>query len=96
MHLISTNFCREYYETPILQGCCQHYRVHFEFIRPSNVRRHQDSDLDKAVENTQKLYSVRNTDEPLQLRVRSVPSICTPCILNIGTCENSSHTDAWK
>ena len=89
-------FCREYYKTPVLQGCCQHYRVHFEFIQPCDVRRHQDSDLDKAVENTQKLYSVCNTDEPLQLKVRSVPCLCPPCIQDNGPCENSAQTDPWK
>ena len=31
-------FCREFYQTPVLKGCCQHYRVHFEFIRPCDVR----------------------------------------------------------
>ena len=89
-------YCREFYETPVLHGCCQHYRVHFEFIRPSDMRCHQDSDLDKAIENTQKLYSVRNTDQPLQLKVRSVPCLCTPCIQESGQCENYSHTDPWK
>ena len=90
-------FCREFYETPILQGhYCQHYRVHFEFIRPCDVRRHQDSDLDKAVEHTQKLYSVRNTNLPLQLRVRSVPCLCSACIHETGRCENYRHTDPWK
>ena len=90
-------FCREYYETPILKGCCQHYRVHFEFIRPCDVRRHQDSDLDKAVEHTQTLFSVRNTNQPLQLKVRSVPCLCSGCIRDDGTpCENSGQTDPWR
>ena len=53
-------------------------------------------DLDKVVENTQKLYSVRNTDQPLQLKVRSVLCLCPPCISDHGTCENSLQTDPWK
>ena len=60
-------FCRECYQTKITPGCCQHYRVEFEFVRPCHVRRHQDSDLDKAVEHTHKIYSVRNTPDPLKL-----------------------------
>ena len=89
-------FCREFYQTPVLQGCCQHYRVHFEFICPCDVRRHQDSDLDKAVENTHKIYSVRNTPEPLQLKVRSVPCLCPQCIHENGPCQNAAHADPWK
>ena len=90
-------YCREYYQTPVLQGCCQHYRVEFEFIRPSDVRRHQDCDLDEAVEGTQSIYSVRNTAEPLQLKVRHVPCLCPPCIKDDGSeCLNSDHTDPWK
>ena len=89
-------FCREFYQTNIRPGCCQHYRVEFEFVRPCDVRRHQDSDLDKAVEHTHKIYSVRNTPEPLQLKVRSVPCLCPPCVSQIGTCLNSTHTDPWK
>ena len=88
--------CREYYQTPILKGCCQHYRVEFEFIRPSDIRRHQDSDLQEAVPKTHQIYSVRNTSEPLRLKVRHVPCLCPPCVSMVGECLNSSHTDAWR
>ena len=90
------NYCREFYQTPRLEGCCQHYRVEFEFIRPCDVRRHHDADLDQAVPQTQELYSVRNTAEPLQLKVRSVPCLCPPCIKDEGECLNYSHTDPWR
>ena len=87
--------CREQYQTPKLDQC-QHYHVKFEFVRPSDVRRHHDADLDQAVPKTQQLYSVCNTPEPLTLKVRSVPCLCLPCIQDKGVCLNASHTDPWK
>ena len=89
-------YCKEYYETPRLTNCCQHYRVEFEFIRPSDIRRHHDCDLDTHVEKTQELYSVRNTTQPLQLKVRNVPCLCIPCIKDEGQCLNSEFTDPWR
>ena len=88
--------CREFYQTPIIKGSCQHYRVEFEFMTPSDIRRHQDSDLDQAVPQTHQIYSVRNTTEPLKLKVRHVPCLCMPCITEEGDCLNSSHTDPWR
>ena len=44
-------YCRDHYQTPKLD-CCQHYRVEFQFIRPCDVRRHQDCTLEDAVEKT--------------------------------------------
>ena len=89
-------YCREYYQTPKLD-ICQHYRVEFQFIHPSDVRRHHDCDLDQHVPNTHHLYSVRNTPEPLKLKVRSVPYLCPPCIHDDGSeCLNADYTDAWK
>ena len=52
--------------------------------------------MDHAVPQTQKLYSVHNTPEPLQLKVRAVPCLCPVCITEEGDCENSEHTDPWK
>ena len=90
-------YCREFYQTPRLENTCQHYRVEFEFIHPSAVRRHQDCDLDKPVENTHSIYSVRNTPEPLSLKVRNVPCLCPPCIKNNGEeCLNSLFADPWR
>ena len=91
-------FCREFYQTKIVPGCCQHYRVEFEFVRPCDVKRHQDSDFDKAVDHTQQIYSVRNTPEPLKMKVRTVPCLCPPCISDDPEtiCMNSSHTDPWE
>ena len=60
------------------------------------MRRHHDADLDQAVPKTQALYSVRNTPEPLTLKVRSVPCLCDPCIEDKGQCLNASRTDPWK
>ena len=90
-------FCREHYQTTTIKGACQHFRVEFEFVRLSDVRRHQDSDLDKAVDGTHEIYSVRNTPEELTLKVRHVPCLCPPCIEDNGEeCLNSSHTDPWR
>ena len=90
------NFCRNYYETPEVNDCCQHYRVQFEFIRPSHIRRSQDCDLDKAVDGTQSIYSMRNTPHPLELKVRHVPCLCRLCIVEQGTCCNAEHADPWR
>ena len=91
------NYCKQYYETPRLDNCCQHYRVEFEFIHPSDIRCHHDADLDHAVPHTQELYSVRNTPEPLKLKVRSVPCLCKACIDDSGAeCLNSAYTDPWR
>ena len=90
-------YCKEFYQTPRLDDCCQHYQVEFQFIRPSDIRRHQDADLDEAVHGTHDLYSVRNTAEPLTLKVHSVPCLCLPCIEDNGEeCLNSAHTDPWR
>ena len=88
-------YCKDHYKTPEVHGC-QHYRVQFQFLHPSDVRRHQDCDLDQVVENTHKIYSVRNTSQPLQLKVHAVPCLCNSCITEIGDCLNADHTDAWK
>ena len=61
-------YCKEHYQTLQMTGC-QHYRVEFEFIRPSDIRRHQDNNLDEAVPKTHQIYSVHNTLEPLTLKV---------------------------
>ena len=63
------NYCRESYQTPVLTDCCQHYRVKFQFIRLSDISRHQDCDLDTHVDGTHKIYSVCNTPEPVTLMV---------------------------
>ena len=90
-------FCREYYQTPVMPHCCQHYRVEFDFMCPCHVRRHQDSDLDKPVEHTHQIYSVCNTPEPLKLKVRSVPCLCPSCLSHDGNeCLNSMQTDPWQ
>ena len=90
-------FCREQYQMQILQGpCCQHYRVEFKFVCPCDVKRHQDSELDQAVEHMHQIYSVRNTPEALKLKVRSVPCLCPPCLAHDGAqCLNYMHTDPW-
>ena len=90
-------FCKEEYETPQgSPGCCQHYRVMFQFIRPSDVRRHHDCMLDEAVQGTHSIYSVRNTPDPLRLKVRNVPCLCANCIADNGDkCDNDEFADAW-
>ena len=91
------NYCREFYETPDLEeDCCQHYKVKFQYVRPSDIRRHNNADLDTHVEGTHDLYSVRNTKEPLELKVRKVPCLCEACIKEEGECLNKEYTDPWK
>ena len=89
--------CKEEYETPPASpGTCQHYRVVFQFLWPSDVRRHHDCDLDQAVAGTRSMYSIRNTPEPLKLKVRHTPCLCQPCIADNGeNCRNSLYTDPW-
>ena len=90
-------YCRDYYQTTRTPGCCQHYHVAFKFIRPSDIRRHEDADLDQAFPGTHNLYSVCNTPEALTLKVRSIPCLCRACILDNGEeCMNSEHADPWK
>ena len=90
-------YCVHYYQTPKLTNCCQHYRVEFQYIRPSDVRRHQDCDLDSHVDKTQSIYSVRNTSQPLHLKVRNVPCLCPPCIRDDGEeCYNKDYSDPWR
>ena len=90
--------CKEEYETPPAEsGKCQHYRVKFQFLKKNQIRRHQDCDLDQAVEGTLSMYSVRNTPHPLQLKVRNTPCLCPPCIADDGgTCRNATFTDPWR
>ena len=88
--------CKEYYETKDNNTSkCQHNKIYFEYITPSDVRRHQDSDI-KTVEGTSTFYSVRNTSETLHLQSREVPCICKPCRTNSGQCLNPTYTDEWK
>ena len=43
-------YCKTDYETPeMTKGKCQHYRVVFQFLTPSDIRRYQDCTLDEAV-----------------------------------------------
>ena len=91
-------FCQTDYETPPAPaGTYQHYRVMFQYLRPSDVHRHQDCNLDQAVPGTMKIYSVRNTEYPFKLKLRSVPCLCSSCVLENGDpCNNSSYTDNWQ
>ena len=91
-------YCKEEYETkPAPEGTCQHDRVIFQFLRPSDIRRHQDCTLEKAIPGTMSIYSVRNTPNPLELKVRNIPCLCPPCIQDNGLpCENSLYTDPWR
>ena len=89
--------CRDHYKETRQEGQCEHHKVMFQYLTPSDIRRHQDCTLEKAVEGTQSFYSVRNTSEPLKLKVRTVPCLCDPCIEDNGTqCQNSHYTDPWK
>ena len=89
--------CKEEYETNVQNGQCQHYRVKFQYLRPSDIRRHHDCDLDNAIPGTHNIYSVWNTDQPLQLKVRNVPCLCLLCILDDGQeCVNNMYTDKWR
>ena len=91
-------FCKEEYESkPVAEGECQHYHVIFQYLRPCDIRRHQDCDLDEGILGTRSIYSVRNTPHPLTLKVRHIPFLCQSCILENGQkCENSKYTDPWR
>ena len=52
--------------------------------------------MDKAVPKTQEIYCVRNTSQPLQLKVRVIPCLCPPCITDEGECKNSDYTNPWR
>ena len=91
-------YCKDEYETqPAPEESCQHYRVIFQFLHPSAIRHHQDCDLDQGITGTCSLYSVRNTEHLLKLKVRHIPCLCQACIEdNGGQCTNSSFTDLWR
>ena len=43
------------------------------------------------------MYSIRNTPEPLKLKVRHTACLCPPCIADQSeNCHNSHFTDPWK
>ena len=88
-------YCRDHYATPQCEDICQHYRVVFQYLRPSDIRRKQDCDLDEAVDKTMKLYSVRNMKDPLTLKARNVPCLCPPCVTEDGLCLNRNFADPW-
>ena len=90
-------YCKSDYKTPeMTEGKCQHYRVVFQFLTPSDIRRHQDCTLDEAVTGTRKIYSVRNTKEPLKIKIRNVPCLCRACIEDCGDeCQNAAYSDPW-
>ena len=86
----------EYEKPPPEKGQCEHYRVIFQFLKPSDIRRHHDCNLDRAIEGTQKLFEVKNTKNPLELLVRQNPCLCPGCIDGSGHCANSSFVTPWK
>ena len=89
--------CKEKYEKIPKNGECLHYRVVFQYLKPSQMRRHHDCDLERAIEGTRQLYSVKNTPDPLKLKIRNVPCICPPCIKDNGEkCFNYHHVDDWR
>ena len=90
--------CKDNYETALPEdGTCQHYRVFFQYLRPSDIRRHHDCNLDEAIPGTRSIYSIKNTLHPLKLKIRSVPCLCNACLLENGEeCKNSHYTDAWQ
>ena len=91
-------FCKDKYRPR--QGNsseCDHNPVEFQYFDAKDIRRHQDCDLDKSVPGTISLYSVRNTPNPMVLKVRNVPCLCEPCIKDNGDiCLNYKHTDPWR
>ena len=88
--------CKTEYETKELHPCkSQHKRVVFQYVNPSDINRHHDCDV-STVKGTSKFFSVRNTENPLEILSREIPCLCNPCITNHGTCLNSRFTDKWK
>ena len=90
--------CKEEYKTPHPRpGQCQHYRMVFQYLGPSDIRRHHDCDLDSAVQGARTLYSICNTDHPLKLTVCNTPCLCPACIADDGQeCQNAHYTDRWR
>ena len=90
--------CKEEYETPpVPEGTCQHYRIMFQFLRPSDIRRYHDCDLDSGIQGTRSIYSVHNTPHPLKLKVHNIPCLCRACIFDNGNkCDNYHYTDVWR
>ena len=71
--------------------------VQFQFLQPQHIRRHHDLDLEKGIPGTRSIYSIRNTPNPLVLKVRKVPCLCSPCVKDNGEkCLNYEHTDPWE
>ena len=90
-------YCKEEYGSPRVNNQCQHYRVIFQFLTPSDIRCHHNCDLDGPIPGTRSIYSIRNMPHPLKLKVRCVPCLCNPCLLEIGLeCQNSHYTDPWR
>ena len=89
--------CKEKYEKAPIPGQCLHYRVVFQYLKPAQMRRHQDCDLQHAIEGTRQVYSVKNTSDPLKIKIRNVPCICHACIQDNGEkCENYEYADEWR
>ena len=64
-------------------------------VNGGQINRREDPDLTCAVKDTMKLYSVRNTANPLELQVRRTPCTCIGCVER-GICKNIPHVDEWK
>ena len=60
------NYCKR---TTAKEDACEHYKVVFQYLTPSDIKRHQNCNLEKAVQGTQSFFSIRNTSEPLKLKV---------------------------
>ena len=89
--------CKEKYEKAPIAGECNHYRVVFQLLKPEHIKRHHDFDLESAIPGTRSMYSVRNTSDPMKLKIRKVPCLCPPCIKDDGQkCFNYKHTDPWQ
>ena len=97
MPMTSSNIAEKNTKLQIAKkGHCQHYCVVFEFLHLCDIHRHHDCDLHDPVKGTTKIFSVKNTPQPLTLKVCEIPCLCDPCITDQGNCENSQHADPWR
>ena len=90
-------FCRQYYQTPPLWTMIAASTIVSNLSSSDHaILDEARTDLDKAVEGMHDIYSVRNTSQPLELKVRHVPCLCPPCITENGEiCHNHAQTDPW-
>ena len=53
--------------------------------------------MDSAIPGTCSIFSIRNTPDPLKLKIRNILCLCKACILDNGQkCDNYHYADSWR